>query len=338
MVAFTSCHLDDLCYDHPHYPKLLIEVDLSEAGGATFEDLQSYNIIFYPIDDGFMELSALTPTTKRVQTTGEISVSLAPGLYRAVMYSDYSGQNYFYETDDYDAIYCEAFSYEFYNMNPTYTYTKGVDMGYTYTPEPELLVTDVIEEFEILESDDPSLEYSGQSITFTPTKATQEINITIKVENITSIASYVGEIGKVDSRFYITQERYNHSDHAIQLTDNNTTFEYYNSGSSDGEINICITSFGFTQTESSDVEGMYNSDYAYLYLELELVDGSSYLYGPIDLTSDVNGYYFGEDIVLSLTDLDREIVLPYFEPISDGGGAGVSVGDWGSEQIVEIPF
>ncbi|MFR9650210.1 MAG: DUF5119 domain-containing protein [Rikenellaceae bacterium] len=334
-VGLTSCHLDELCYDHNHYPMLELEVDLSIAN-TTFDELQSYMMIFYPIDDGMMELEDLTPTYKRVQNLNNMTISLSPGKYRAVMYSDYSGQNFFYETDDYDAIYCEAFSYEFYSKLVAKYSSVTRSLGYEYAPEPELLVTAVIDEFEILESDVAGGELSGQKLTFTPTRATHTIEITCYVENITSISSFMGELGKVDSRYYITQQRYNHSNYALLLSDSNTEFIYYTDGSNNGEIQIKLTSFGFTEVESED--GGTEADYAYLYLEFELHDGTTTTFDPFDISEEVN---LGIDINyedLSIV-IPSTVELPYVESGDSSNSMGsVSVGDWGDEQIVDIPF
>ena len=327
LSGITSCYRDDLCYEHPHFPKIRIEVDLSEAN-LTFDELKSYMVLFIPIDDGVMPLEQLKPIEHRIQSAEDYYISLAPGQYRVYIYNDYSGQNRISYQGSFDDLMVEAVS-----ASSKYR-SKGIVMGRPYTPEPDILVFDKIDTLTIAPTES---SVSDQVIRLTPKRLTLTVNIQAKVMNLASVSEYIGELGEMDTRCYIAKGTYQNSGYAIPLTSDNTSVAF-DDNHVDGTLNIQINSFGFSKALTRALKNG-NTNYAYLYLNFKLIDGTFYNTQALDLTRIIDGLDTEKgEIFLTIgmnpTDLYPPIQIP--EVSHGGAGMDATVGEWGDEEIREI--
>ncbi len=352
--ALFGCKQSELLYSYPNYPKTKIEVDLSATDYTFEDDLLSYSVIFYPIDDGIIPLDKLEPKAFRMQRESDFEISIAPGDYNVVMYSDYSGQNAFYSKDSYDEIYCEAQS----QASSTANNGKG-DGDLFFAAEPDPMVVANMDKVTI-DNSGQGMGLSGQVVTFPARQVTTRFNARVWMTNPRSIKTYDGHVGYVDSRYYISQDQTNLGGYVIAYTPDNSGIVTLSNDNSNGDavgyLNIQIELFGFTQESSTKytdaeaasmtrVQNNVAAGDAYLHIHLTYPGVSD---APTDFKFDIadkiNELEKGEEgsVTIEIGTADSpEMNLP--KMINDGddesdGGFDVGVGDWDDENDYVLDF
>ncbi len=348
-----GCKQSELLRSYPNYLKTLISVDLSATEYTFEDDLLSYNVIFYPIDDGIMPLDELEPQSFRIQKESDFEITIAPGDYQVVMYSDYSGQNAFYSKETYGDIYCEAQS------QATLSGNKSDIDGVEYAAEPDPLVVANMD-LVTIEDRGQGTGLSGQTVTFAARQVTTRLKARVWLTNPRSVSSYTGHVGCVDSRYYLTQDQTNMGGYGISFTSDNSglvTMSGTNSdGVSVGYLNIQVEMFGFTQRNSTKYTDVVSTVVtralndvaegdAYLYIDIDLPGYSDVQTEfKFDISEYINALERGEEGNLTIdigSSDETDIVLP--EMINDGGddddgGFDVNVGDWAPEDDYVLDF
>lgn len=327
ILLLGGCKFDDLCYDHPHYPKTRINIDLSDVN-KSFEDLQSFMVIFYPVDDGVLPLDLLRPTYHTIQSSQDYYVSLAPGQYKAVAYNNYSGKNLFSNRDDYENLYMDTAT----GLAGKY---RGQATKVPYMREPDFLVADRMDSLTIQASGGGKGEVSGQVITFKPQRVTLDIHVEIVVKNLSSMMEYIGEVGELDGRFYMGAKRYDMGGFAIPVDVDNSRI-VFDSNQKDGCIYLSMTSLGFTDrvSKSSDTN---KANKAYLYVDFKLRDNSMFHVDPFDLTDMARNAEIVDGGITLGVGIDGSPYPPVVLPeVMGGGGIHTDVGNWGKEENVNV--
>lgn len=250
-LLFGSCAYDELCTDHPHWPTLEVSVDLSDTGYESSDvAMSSYMMRCYAIDDGIMPLEDLYATYEyRMQSWADYYVQLPKYSYKTLIYSDYiMSQLRFYNTDDYDNIYVEGYS----SSIVTESYSK--DSGLLYTAEPPKTVTGHFDQIDVSEN---GASIDGGSVTtkleFKAKRITQTITIDIYITNTSSISYLEGNVGEVNGRYYLTQERANSGGCCLKFNNMDDNMELQNESFQSTEYGkiycytLTVNTFGFTQ-------------------------------------------------------------------------------------------
>lgn len=322
-VVGISCQRDDLCYDHPHYPKIKIEVDLSNTA-QTFGNLQSYRVIFYPIDDGVMPLEKLKPIEHTIQSASDFYFSIAPGRYKVVLFNNYESGNQFYNTDSYENICVKAVS-----SNPIYRGNTRSGLELMPIPEPDVLVVANMDELVVGSGDSPT----QQVATFVAREVTEVVNISIVVNGLKYAKSVSAQLGEVFGTHFLTSD--NKADSECLLLLQGDSYKLGSNGV-DGVVTINgIRTFGLKR----DAAG--NFQHNYIYLDFLMIDNTS-ITAQLDLAEYLNGVY-DDSGLFNLTlgspqDPFDAIELPEIKlPVGGGdGGFGADVSEWGDE--IEIPL
>lgn len=321
-----SCKQDELCYDHTHYPYVELEMDLSQTDGLSFSnDLHSYSVIFFPYDDGIISLEDMVKNRQvfRVQSKGDLKMKVMPGLYDVVIYSDYSGQISFGDTDKFEDIYAQAISSKVLGKSRA---------GVPQVAMPEDFVVAKFEKYEVKDYGKSVNESMSQPLKVVAVQATETYKFELYIENADSMKSIESYMGLIDSKYYITQQRSNNGSCEMYVADDDAHVTHYPPSGSNhvGLTEIEAITFGFTP-DPSDPDNLVGKPY--IYFMVTLMDGKNFEIKKIEF--DLEEYNKNGKIVLG-SRTDPVFSLPKFISGSESGDGGFipEVEDWDKEEEI----
>ena len=336
-LVHFSCNRRELTYD---YVSCKVEVNVD---WSTLEDKQSQppsgmTVMFYPQKGGRI----IKSQTNNVEQT---VVSLQAGVYDVLVFNQittdfgtvgFKGMDKFASAE----VYAKPTDSKWYQ-------TKGDDE--VVVRIPEYIAAATVESFEMTEElveESMSRKNSGETspllkINLEPKLVVQDIKLQVKIIAINNLLDTRATLKGISTGYHFASKT-SSSNRGVHLLED-WKKSLYGGESKDGEIYTSLSSFGLPNVSSDTrVESNWSGS---LEFELLLADNETISKWNVPLSKHIEMNPDSDhniDILIQVglsTDTDdKPIELPDVKPEGGGGGFDPDLGDWGDEDIIDLPL